>query len=154
MFVFSKGNPKTVNLLKEPCKGAGRKRKRNSNFWNQKTQDYSKARWGDTTGDFKPLTNIWSYPIGVQGFNPFKHPAVFPPDLARDHVASWSNENDLVYDPFLGSGTTALIAQELGRSYIGSEMSEKYFNECYIRLEEAKQDKSNKIKQLELSFEE
>lgn len=55
-----------------------------------------------------------------------KHPAIFPEKLAEDHIYSWSNENDLVYDCFMGSGTTAKMAIKLGRNFIGSEMSEEY----------------------------
>ena len=46
--------------------------------------------------------------------------------LANDHIISWSNENDLVYDPFMGSGTTAKMARLNSRNYIGSEMSAEY----------------------------
>jgi len=50
----------------------------------------------------------------------------FPEKLAGDHIKSWSNENDLVYDPFMGSGTTAKMAKLLNRNYIGSEISKEY----------------------------
>ena len=56
----------------------------------------------------------------------FDHPAIFPEQLANDHIISWSNENDLVYDPFIGSGTTAKMAKLNNRNFIGSEISEKY----------------------------
>ena len=49
------------------------------------------------------------------------HPAVFPDKLAEDHILSWSNQGDLVYDPFLGSGTTAKMAIANKRHWIGSE---------------------------------
>ena len=45
-----------------------------------------------------------------------KHPAIFPEKLAQDHIISWSNSGDLVYDPFLGSGTVALMAELNGRN--------------------------------------
>jgi len=54
------------------------------------------------------------------------HPAVFPEQLANDHIISWSNEGDLVYDPFMGSGTTAKMAMLNNRNYIGSEISKEY----------------------------
>ena len=56
----------------------------------------------------------------------FKHPAIFPEQLANDHIISWSNEGDLVYDPFMGSGTTAKMALVNKRNWIGSEISEEY----------------------------
>lgn len=66
------------------------------------------------------------------GFNLFStkdkidHPAIFPEALAKDHILSWSNEGDLVYDPFMGSGTTAKMAILLKRSWLGSEISAEY----------------------------
>ena len=56
----------------------------------------------------------------------FKHPAIFPEKLAEDHIKSWSKKGDLVYDPFLGSGTTAKAAIALDRNWIGSEISSQY----------------------------
>jgi DNA modification methylase len=58
--------------------------------------------------------------------NETDHPAVFPEKLVSDHILSWSNEGDIVYDPFMGSGTTAIVAKKLNRNYIGSEISTEY----------------------------
>ena len=54
------------------------------------------------------------------------HPAQFPEQLTNDHILSWSNENDLVYDPFIGSGTTGKMAILNNRNWIGSEISKEY----------------------------
>jgi site-specific DNA-methyltransferase (adenine-specific) len=59
---------------------------------------------------------------------------VFPESLIADHITSWSNEGDIVYDPFIGSGTTALAARSLGRNYIGSEISQEYCQIAEKRL--------------------
>ena len=56
----------------------------------------------------------------------YEHPAMFPESLASDHIISWSNEGDLVYDPFMGSGTTAKMAILNKRNWVGSEISEEY----------------------------
>ena len=56
----------------------------------------------------------------------FNHPAIFPEKLAEDHIKTWSKKGDLVYDPFLGSGTTAKAAISLNRNWIGSEISSQY----------------------------
>lgn len=56
----------------------------------------------------------------------YTHPAIFPEKLVADQIKTWTNENDLVYDPFMGSGTTAKIAYILGRNWIGSEISREY----------------------------
>ena len=54
------------------------------------------------------------------------HPAVFPEALANDHIISWSNPKDTVFDPFMGSGTTAKMAMLNNRKFIGCELSEEY----------------------------
>jgi site-specific DNA-methyltransferase (adenine-specific)/modification methylase len=55
------------------------------------------------------------------------HSAVFPQKLVYELINAFSREGDLVYDPFMGSGTTALVASRMNRRYIGSEISEEYF---------------------------
>ena len=61
-----------------------------------------------------------------------KHPAIFPYELAEKHIKSWTNEGDLVLDPFIGSGTTALACMDNGRNYIGVEISKEY---CDLAIE-------------------
>lgn len=56
----------------------------------------------------------------------YEHPAMFPEQLVNDHIISWSNKGNLVYDPFMGSGTTAKMAIMNKRNWIGSEISEEY----------------------------
>ena len=84
----------------------------------------------------KPLGNIWSYAVGVEKDNKGKHPAVFPELLAQDHILSWSNEGDLVYDPFIGSGTTGKMAILNKRNWIGSEISKEYCEIAEKRINE------------------
>jgi len=97
------------------------------------------AGWKDFSGklknpvpDFSPRWNIWRY---VTSFNGVKHPAPFPESLCRDHIITWSNPDDIVYDPFMGSGTTAKMALLEKRKFIGSEISEAY---CLIAEERIK----------------
>lgn len=109
MFVFAKGKVKANLICDKPNKWAGHK-------------DFS-GKLKKPVPEFSPRNNIWKY---TTSFNGWKHPAPFPEALARDHILSWSSVGDVVYDPFLGSGTTAYVAKQLGRHYIGSEISEEY----------------------------
>jgi site-specific DNA-methyltransferase (adenine-specific) len=120
MFVLSKGQPKTFNPLMQSNKRAGElydytaKVKTKGKVRTKKTFNINDERYKD---------NIWEYAVAK---NDTDHPAVFPESLIADHIKSWSNEGDIVYDPFIGSGTTALAARSLGRTYIGSEISKEY----------------------------
>jgi len=120
MFILSKGQPKTFNPLLQPNKRAGElynytaKLKTTGKVRTKKTFNINDERYKD---------NIWECAVAK---NETDHPAVFPESLIADHITSWSNEGDLVYDPFIGSGTTALAARSLGRNYIGSEISQEY----------------------------
>ena len=67
----------------------------------------------------------------------FAHPAVFPEQLAEDHILSWSNEGDVVFDPFMGSGTTGKMAVLNNRNFIGTEIDEEYINIANERIENA-----------------
>lgn len=66
------------------------------------------------------------------------HPAQFPEKLAEQIISVFSPENGVVLDPFVGSGTTAVAAKGLGRSYIGMELSEDYCKIAETRLAEKK----------------
>ncbi len=126
MFVFSKGKPKTFNPLKEECLGVGKKLNR-GNGKKAEGENLYITRIRDevtTTKEYKYRKNVWYYVVG-QG-DTGNHPAPFPEKLAEDHILSWSDIGDLVYDPFTGSGTTAKMAMLNGRNYIGSEISAEY----------------------------
>ena len=66
------------------------------------------------------------------------HFAVFPPDLIIPCIKAGSEKNDIILDPFMGSGTTALVAKELGRYYIGCELHEEYGNLIQERVNDRK----------------
>ena len=80
---------------------------------------------------FGKRSNIWRFDTQKNS----DHPAPFPEDFANDHILSWSNEGDLVYDPFMGSGTTAKMAIKNNRNWIGSEISEEYVELANKRLD-------------------
>lgn len=127
MFVFSKGKPKTAHLICD-------KENKWKNFTNWgKNTIYNKDGELIPTNNIKPVpefsprNNIWKYTVGFN-INEGKHPAVFPYQLAEDHILTWSNEGDLIFDPFTGSGTTASAALCNNRKFIGSEIDKTYFD--------------------------
>ena len=61
--------------------------------------------------------------------------------LATDHILSWSKESDTILDPFMGSGTTGVACQQLGRNFIGYEISPDYFKIAEKRIKEAQAQK-------------
>ena len=82
--------------------------------------------------------NVWRYPIGSCVSSDkiaFQHPAIMPEKMASEHIYSWSNKGDIVYDCFMGSGTTAVCAYKLNRKFIGSDMSKEYVDIANKRLQ-------------------
>lgn len=63
------------------------------------------------------------------------HSAIFPSELVKTIIENFSNVNDIIYDPFMGTGTTAIVAKKFNRNFIGSEISKEYFNLSNKRLE-------------------
>ena len=72
---------------------------------------------------------------------PYKgaHFAVFPPDLIEPCIKAGSEEGDIVLDPFMGSGTTAMVAKSLSRDYIGCELHKDYEDLILKRIESVQQ---------------
>lgn len=134
IFVLVKGKIKTFNPLLEKTKLAGQTYNLKRNGYSRQIKEASQRRRDKkiTVKPFKIVKNIFTYHCGNSGKN---HPAVFPLQLAKDQIYSWSNEFDLVYDPFMGSGTTIDACMQLNRAYIGSEISQEYFLEFQKRME-------------------
>ena len=63
------------------------------------------------------------------------HPCEKPVDLMKFYIANSSNEEDIVFDPFCGAGSTLIAAKELNRNYLGCEIDEEYFNIAMKRIE-------------------
>ena len=128
MFVFSKGKPKTFNPITSVRrnKWEDKRTRRFKGFTRDKNGDFIKKEVS-LCGDVK-IGNIWKYVVGGGSSVDFgtKHPAGFPEKLVEDHIFSWSNKENLIYDPFMGSGTTAKVAILNNRNFIGSEISEEY----------------------------
>ena len=135
MFVFSKGKPKTFNPLMKDNKQVGQIK--GGNFRQYKDVKGSRHKdIGVKKESIKP--NIWVYNVGMANSTKdkiaFEHPAIFPEQLANDHIISWSNEGDLVYDPFAGSGTTGKMAILNNRKCVMSEISKEYCDIINRRL--------------------
>ena len=136
MFVFSKGKPNTFNPIMIHCKTKGSKTKGRTFYQTNSQNKPTKGHKNDEVKALKQKGNVWQVPTnaGVKG-----HPAQFPEQLANDHIISWSNEGDLIYDCFMGSGTTAKMSIINKRNYIGSEISEEYTELANKRIKQHQQ---------------
>ena len=130
MFVFSKGKPKTFNPIMRKTKFGGKKYDSTA-----KNMDGESGRHelnyivNSEAVDY----NVWDIAISQ---NKTSHPAVFPYENPYRHIKTWTNEGDVVLDPFVGSGTTGLAALNLGRKFIGIDMVEEYCKMSEERIKE------------------
>lgn len=132
MFIISKGRPKTINKICD----------RKNKWFGYKIHGTSRQKNGEmikkgndkkhSVKEYGCRFNVWE--ISTEKANKTKHPAVFPMSLVKDHIISWSNKGDVVLDPFIGSGTTAVAALELNRQYIGFDISEEYIKIAQERV--------------------
>lgn len=138
MIIFSKGKPKTVKLLKEVKLRSWLDRWVNNHATTRDKDGQLSAKKYYEVNPEAPRPNIWYYDTGYINSTKdriaFKHPAIFPEALAEDNILSWSNEGDVILDPFAGSGTTLKVAEKLGRSWIGIEVSTEYIEIAKARL--------------------
>lgn len=137
MFVFCKGKkPKALNLI------CDRRNKSAGTVSRKETRSCREdRRYKDGKRTVKSVSrrfNVWNISRGV---NKTKHPAVFPEQLALDHIRTWSNEGDTVLDPFMGSGTTGKMALASGRRFIGIEIDSGYFEIAKNRIKGEKKQK-------------
>lgn len=133
MFVFSKGKPKTFNPIMVDCKNANKQYK---STCKKITQGKERVYKEFNINKQKVSDNIWEFAVSQNKTN---HPAVFPLKLPLKHILSWSNENDIVLDPFMGSGTTMIACVQTNRHYIGFDISKGYFDMTCERLEKEKE---------------
>jgi site-specific DNA-methyltransferase (adenine-specific) len=126
MFIAVKGSPKTFNPIAD-------KKNRYAGYGSsgsKREADGSLSRYDFTVKDVGYRDNVWDYDPGFMKGTKYKkayeHPAIFPEGLARDHILTWTNENDVVLDVCAGSGTTLDMAKRLSRHYLGIEISPEY----------------------------
>ena len=144
MYIFTKGEPDTFNPIMRKCKNGGRHYKAvYRSMCYEGRVEYKEGITNYETPDY----NVWSIQpsrnretFTTKDGRKIKHPAVFPTELALRHIMSWTNEGDIVLDPFMGSGTTGIAAVELGRKFIGCELCEDYFDMASARIEARMQE--------------
>lgn len=138
MFILSKGKPEIFNSIKD-----------RKNIYGGKVGSWGKNTVRQKDGTMKENSkkvieeygqryNVWTYKTSKNGQEDeiaYEHPAIFPIDLVKDHILSWTNEGDIVYDCFMGSGTTAKGAILLNRNWIGSELNDEYVEIIKKRLD-------------------
>ena len=136
MFIFTKGKIKTFNPIKDrPTKGIRKKHGtvRQVDGTTKKQSSLGKIYAEKEAQRF----NVWRINTEVSNNNRF-HPAQFSEQLANDHIVSWSNAGDVVFDPFMGSGTTGKMANLNNRKFIGIEKVPEYFEIATKRINEHK----------------
>ena len=132
MFILVKGKLKKFNSLMDKTKLNGLiiNRKNSGKVKEAATRSREEKT---TINKYKQRNNIWFYTVGNKETG--NHPAAFPEKLVAEHIYSWSNEGDLIYDCFMGSGTTAKMAHIQKRNWIGSEISKEYTELANKRIE-------------------
>lgn len=141
MFVLSKGTPKTFNPIQI------QRRNKHNDTRTVRTRGVTRNKDGEfikrevKINEIVKKQNIWSYTVGggnvTADKDAYKHPAIFPEKLAEDHILSWSNNGDIILDPFMGSGTTGKIAILNDRNFYGSEKVDEYFDIAKNRINKA-----------------
>jgi DNA modification methylase len=132
MFILSNGNPKTFNPIKDRKNVSvghdvcGTERKKDGTLG-------PRAGAGKVIPEMSMRFNYWLLRNQKRGLANL-HPATFSEQLAGDHIRSWSNPDDTILDPFMGSGTTGKMARINGCKFIGIEISEKYCEIAVKRL--------------------
>lgn len=134
MFVFVKGKLKTFNPIMIPKKYMDNRK--NKAF--SRNQDNTHDMGFSSKKTHRIKGNVWEFLVGggksTKDKIAFEHPAIFPEQLANDHIISWSNQGDIVFDPMCGSGTVPKMAAINNRKYIGVDISQEYINIANERI--------------------
>jgi len=131
MFILSKGKPKTTKIIKDrKNKHYNKKIHGTVRLPNGNVKDVSSN--GCLIKEYGCRFNVWN--INSEKNNKTNHPAVFPEKLINDHIISWSNENETILDPFMGSGTTGIVCKNTNRKFIGIEKDKTYFEIAKKRI--------------------
>jgi len=133
MFILVKGKLKTFNPIKDkPNKHFGVKLHGTYRKADGTTKEVVGKSKGKVIAEYGQRHNVWR--VNEEKVLNKLHPAVFPEQLANDHIISWSNEGDTVLDCFMGSGTTGKMALINNRKFIGIEKDAEYFEIASKRI--------------------
>lgn len=139
MFILTKGKINTFNPIKDR-KNISSGRKKHGTVRQKDGTLKQISSVGKKINNYGYRFNVWD--INTEVSNKKRvHPAQFPEKLAEDHIFSWSNINDIILDPFMGSGTTGVACQQMGRKFIGIEKEPEYFDIACKRIDEASRQK-------------
>lgn len=135
MLVFSKGKPRVFNPIKDrkainPGVISTGPVRQNDGTFKRMNERKPRPKYGQRF-------NIWRVAGACKKDDRSGHPAPMPISIAQDHIVSWSNEGDTVFDPFTGGGTTGVAALRTGRKFIGVEKVEEYAQLARDRIEAA-----------------
>ena len=129
MFVLSKGKIQTTHMISDRKNSQSGKTVAASKTV-RNADGSTSMRVPVVIAAFGKRKNIWAYSTGYGKGTTYKaayqHPAMFPEQLACDHIISWSNEGDTILDPMAGSGTTGVACLNTNRNYILIEQSAEY----------------------------
>ena len=94
-------------------------------------------------GEFKTKFTYYITPLNVKDKKLYNHPTIKPLDIIQNLIINSSQENDIVLDPFLGSGTTAVASVNTNRQFIGFELDKVYFKTAYDRIKATIEESGN-----------
>ncbi len=89
-------------------------------------------------GVYHSLSKVYTSNVNKKDLNMFHHPTVKPLPLVQRLITNSSNVGDVVFDPFLGSGTTAVAAMNENRKFLGFEINNEYYNTALKRINDNK----------------
>ncbi len=133
VFILTKGRPAHVKVIADkPNKGFGTYFTKDGGRGKDGQRNRDEAKTKIAVKEFGVRHNIWRINNAAppDDKRAYDHPALMPQLLASDLIQSYSFEDDLVLDPFMGSGTTARMAYKQNRNYIGFEVDPTYHSLC------------------------
>ena len=91
-------------------------------------------------GEYKSKFTYYVTPLNQKDKKTYGHPTIKPLDMVSNFIINSSKEGDIVFDPFMGSGTTAVAAIKCNRNFLGYELNPDYYEICNKRIKEASEN--------------